>query len=170
MDIFKTWAGFMRETDILLQKAKYGSNKFEVALPSFLDMYYVQMLSPLTVFQLFCAILWLLDSYWQYSVFNLFMVFAFEASVVFQRLKNLNSLKGMDNKESHLYIFRQEEWQLKSTVELVPGDIFSLVMFTSSSNNSSKNIDQDQDEKSTKNENETEEKKESVVSLVDSFV
>ena len=34
---FKNWSGFMKETDVSLQKAKYGSNKFEVALPSFLD-------------------------------------------------------------------------------------------------------------------------------------
>ena len=43
----------------------------------------------------------------QYSVFTLFMIFTFEASVVMQRIKNLNTLKGMDNKEIEVYVYRQ---------------------------------------------------------------
>ena len=119
---------------------RYGKNLFEISLPAFMDLYKQQLVSPFTVFQLFCVILWCLDSYWQYSVgrwvggwvggsvlslllcvrldllvcvsmcsfhlpthpplqvFTLFMIFSFEASVVMQRIKNLNVLKGMDNK------------------------------------------------------------------------
>jgi manganese-transporting P-type ATPase len=74
-----------------------------------MDLYKQQLVSPFTVFQLFCVILWCLDSYWQYSVFTLFMIFSFEASVVMQRIKNLNTLKGMDNREIDVYVYRQRK-------------------------------------------------------------
>lgn len=32
-----------------------------------MDLYKQQLVSPFTVFQLFCVILWCLDSYWQVS-------------------------------------------------------------------------------------------------------
>lgn len=56
--------------------------------------------------QLFSTALWLLDSYWQYFMFTLFMIAAFEATVVMQRLKNLQTLKGMGNDVINLKVFR----------------------------------------------------------------
>lgn len=44
---------------------RFGKNKFEISLPAFMDLYKQQLVSPFTVFQLFCVILWCLDSYWQ---------------------------------------------------------------------------------------------------------
>jgi len=86
---------------------RHGKNLFEITMPAFMDLYKQQLVSPFTVFQLFCVILWCLDSYWQYSVFTLFMIFSFEASVVFQRIKNLNTLKGMDNRSLDAYVYRK---------------------------------------------------------------
>lgn len=82
------------------------------------------------------------------------MIFSFEASVVFQRIKNLNTLKGMDNREIDVHVFRGGRyilnptepstwdpsqqplipdcvetggrWEETKTTELVPGDLFSL--------------------------------------------
>lgn len=56
--------------------------------------------------QLFSTALWLLDSYWQYFLFTLFMIASFEATVVMQRLKNLQTLKGMGNDVVNLRVHR----------------------------------------------------------------
>eukprot|EP00607_Mallomonas_marina_P002717 CAMPEP_0182440352 /NCGR_PEP_ID=MMETSP1167-20130531/87011_1 /TAXON_ID=2988 /ORGANISM="Mallomonas Sp, Strain CCMP3275" /LENGTH=1295 /DNA_ID=CAMNT_0024634289 /DNA_START=719 /DNA_END=4606 /DNA_ORIENTATION=- len=108
-------------------KEVYGPNKFQMSSPAFLDLYYLQITSPFTVFQLFCSLLWCLDEYWQYSLFTLFMIFTFEATTVFQRLQSMKMLKGMGNEPRPIRAFRYGKWREVSTEELVPGDVFSLV-------------------------------------------
>lgn len=56
--------------------------------------------------QLFSTALWLLESYWKYFMYTLFMIAAFEATVVIQRLKNLQTLKGMGNTVINVKVFR----------------------------------------------------------------
>lgn len=124
---FGKWRGFATDGEVMDAQERFGKNLFEITLPAFMDLYKQQLLSPFTVFQLFCVILWCLDSYWQYSVFTLFMIFSFEASVVMQRIKNLNVLKGMDNKVLDVLVFRNRRWEVTRTTELVPGDVFSLI-------------------------------------------
>ena len=94
--------------------------------PSFLDLYFQQITSPLTVFQLFCIILWCLDDYWQYSLFSLFMILLFEATTVFSRIKSVSMLKGMGNEPRPIRVYRYGKWCEVSTEDLVPGDLFSL--------------------------------------------
>mmetsp|Transcript_16379 Transcript_16379/g.27725 ORF Transcript_16379/g.27725 Transcript_16379/m.27725 type:complete len:211 (+) Transcript_16379:130-762(+) len=64
----------------------WGNNKMSIPIPTFLDLYQEHVVAPFFVFQLFCTLLWLLDEYWYYSLFNLFMLFFFEGTVVMQRL------------------------------------------------------------------------------------
>ena len=105
---------------------RFGPNKFDVRQPSFMDMYKSQLLSPFTVFQLFCVILWMLDDYWQYSAFTLFMILGFEATVVFSRIKSLSALRGMGNAKRKMMVYRYGSWRKVWTTELLPGDILSL--------------------------------------------
>uniref|UniRef100_A0A7S1BRA1 P-type ATPase A domain-containing protein n=1 Tax=Corethron hystrix TaxID=216773 RepID=A0A7S1BRA1_9STRA len=126
--IFQNWTGLA--TPSLIQKAQnlYGKNETEIPSPSFLELYRKQLLSPFTVFQLFCVCLWMLDGMWQYSLFTLFMIFTFEGTVVFSRMKSLSSLKGMGSKDGSntILVHRKKVWSSVQVSELVPGDIVSI--------------------------------------------
>jgi manganese-transporting P-type ATPase len=120
------WRGIPEEKIETQLKELHGPNKFQMSAPAFLDLYIEQITSPFTVFQIFCIVLWMLDDYWQYSLFTLFMICTFEATSVFSRLKSLSTLKGMGNEPRPIYAYRFNKWSEISTEELLPGDIFSL--------------------------------------------
>lgn len=122
-----TWNGFESDHHLISGQIRYGSNAFSVKQPTFGELYKAQLLNPFTVFQLFCVILWMLDEYWQYSLFNLFMILMFEATVVFSRIKSLSALRGMGNKSRPIWVHRLGKWKMVETSELLPGDLMSLV-------------------------------------------
>ena len=78
------------------------------------------------VFQFFCASLWLLDEYWNYALFNIFAICLYEASTVFGKLKNLQALRGMKNEAVMVHVYRSSCWQVVTTEDLLPGDVFSI--------------------------------------------
>jgi cation-transporting ATPase 13A1 len=122
----ETWTGFESDHHLISGQIRYGSNMFSVKQPTFAELYKAQLLSPFTVFQLFCVILWMLDDYWQYSFFTLFMILMFEATTAFSRIKCLGALRGMGNKARPVYVHRLGQWTLAETPDLLPGDIMSL--------------------------------------------
>ena len=126
MEFFATWKGFDSPLKVQASFLRFGANVFDVKQPTFMEMYKKQLLSPFTVFQIFCVVLWLLDDYWQYSFFTLFMILIFEATVVFSRIKSLGALKGMGNTSRPLLVYRQGAWKTMQSVELLPGDVLSL--------------------------------------------
>jgi len=125
LSFFATWNG-IADAQLEAASIRFGENKFDVRQPTFKELYKAQLLSPFTVFQLFCVVLWMLDDYWQYSAFTLFMILTFEATVVFSRIKSLGALRGMGNRERLVGVYRGGEWRNVWTTELLPGDILSL--------------------------------------------
>ena len=126
LDFLESWKGFNSGHHLISGQIRYGPNAFSVKQPTFKELYKAQLLSPFTVFQLFCVILWMLDDYWQYSFFTLFMILMFEATVCFSRIKSLSALRGMGNKARPVWVHRLGEWTMVETTELLPGDIVSL--------------------------------------------
>jgi cation-transporting ATPase 13A1 len=126
----QTWKGFSSPELVEAATIRYGPNVFEVKQPNFVDLYKAQLLNPFTVFQLFCVLLWAIDDYLIYSFFSLGMVLLFEGTVVFQRLKSLQALRGMGNPPRPVFVYREEKWTVVESTWLLPGDIMSLTRQT----------------------------------------
>lgn len=105
---------------------RYGQNKLSVSTPKFFDLWKKQMLSPIAIFQFFSAALWLLDSYWQYTLFTLFSIGALESTTAFQRLRTLGALNKMSTKPKPILVYRDQKWQELSAETLQPGDLISI--------------------------------------------
>jgi len=82
LEHYKSHEGFEDKKALQQAELVWGSNKMDIPIPGFLDLYQEHLVAPFFVFQLFCTLLWLLDEYWYYSLFNLGMLFFFEGTVV----------------------------------------------------------------------------------------
>ncbi|KAG5486251.1 hypothetical protein LSCM1_07374 [Leishmania martiniquensis] len=87
--------GLKKETDRSKQEDIYGVNKMEVVIPEFQDLFVDHALSPFFVFQMFCVLLWCLDEYWYYSLFTGVMMVGMECTTVYQRIRNMRTLRDM---------------------------------------------------------------------------
>ncbi|GAX25788.1 cation-transporting ATPase 13A1 [Fistulifera solaris] len=122
----QSYQGLNSTERVAANQIRYGPNLFNVKSPSFLELYKKQLLNPFSVFQIFCVLLWAIDDYLIYSFFSLFIVLMFEGTVVFQRIKSMQALRGMGNPSRHIYVYRAGAWSITDTTKLLPGDIVSL--------------------------------------------
>ncbi|KAI9204679.1 uncharacterized protein BJ171DRAFT_505077, partial [Polychytrium aggregatum] len=123
---YRRKTGVISDDDLNALAAKYGQNKFDIPIPSFQELFKEHLVAPFFVFQLFCVALWFLDDMWYYSLFTLFMLFVFESTVVFQRLRNLQEFRSMSIKPYPIPVYRNGKWTQIQTDDLVPGDICSV--------------------------------------------
>ncbi|KAI9807413.1 MAG: hypothetical protein M1833_000158 [Piccolia ochrophora] len=104
----------------------YGDNTFDIPVPTFTELFKDHAVAPFFVFQVFCVGLWMLDEYWYYSLFTLFMLVAFESTVVWQRQRTLTEFRGMSIKPYDIWVHRQGSWQQIQSDKLLPGDLVSV--------------------------------------------
>ena len=104
----------------------YGDNTFDIPVPTFTELFKEHTVAPFFVFQIFCVGLWMLDDYWYYSLFTLFMLVAFESTVVWQRQRTLTEFRGMGIKPFNIWVHRTKGWEEVKSDKLLPGDLVSV--------------------------------------------
>ncbi|RUP50895.1 hypothetical protein BC936DRAFT_137174 [Jimgerdemannia flammicorona] len=127
LSTYQNARGLETENDVAYVTEKYGLNRFEIPMPSFMELFKEHAVAPFFVFQIFCVGLWCLDEYWYYSLFTLFMLIVFECTVVFQRIKTIGEFRTMAQKPYPVYVRRNKKWITVQSDELLPGDLCSVV-------------------------------------------
>ncbi|GAX79126.1 hypothetical protein CEUSTIGMA_g6566.t1 [Chlamydomonas eustigma] len=128
-ETFESYAkmtGHGTEQKALAAHDKYGLNKFEVPVPPFAELLKEHLMAPFFVFQVFCVFLWMLDDYWYYSLFTLFMLVSFECTIVNQRLRSLKELRSMQTPKQDVQVYRSGKWQQIPGEGLLVGDLISI--------------------------------------------
>ncbi|KAJ0167144.1 Manganese-transporting ATPase 1 [Colletotrichum tanaceti] len=118
--------GITTQAELTRIEEHYGPNAFDIPVPTFTELFKEHAVAPFFVFQIFCVGLWMLDEYWYYSLFTLFMLVAFESTVVWQRQRTLNEFRGMSIKPYDVYVYRLGKWTEIMSDKLLPGDLVSV--------------------------------------------
>ncbi|KAL2163908.1 hypothetical protein VTH06DRAFT_3120 [Thermothelomyces fergusii] len=126
LETFQKSKGITSAADLKRLEEHYGSNTFDIPVPTFTELFKEHAVAPFFVFQVFCVGLWLLDEYWYYSLFTLFMLVMFESTVVWQRQRTLTEFRSMSIKPYDIYVFRFGKWTQIQSDKLVPGDLVSV--------------------------------------------
>ncbi|KAI8623415.1 cation pump, Ca2+ pump [Xylariaceae sp. FL1651] len=126
IDKFQRCRGITTQAELTRLEQYYGTNTFDIPVPTFTELFKEHAVAPFFVFQIFCVGLWMLDEYWYYSLFTLFMLVAFESTVVWQRQRTLNEFRGMSIKPYEMLVYRLGKWSEIYSDKLVPGDLVSV--------------------------------------------
>ncbi|KAI5187452.1 manganese-transporting P-type ATPase [Nematocida homosporus] len=106
----------------LIERSILPKNEFKIEPPTFLNMFAEHAVSPFFVFQIFCALLWMLDEYWKYSLFTFASIIVFEGGMVFQRLSNIRQMRSLNLAPQKILRIRDNKKEEVLSSELCPGD------------------------------------------------
>lgn len=123
---FQQSKGLQKKSEIERIQQHYGANIFDIPVPTFTELFQEHAVAPFFVFQIFCVGLWMLDEYWYYSLFTLFMLVVFESTVVWQRQRTLKEFRGMSIKPYEVFVYREKKWVEVLSDALLPGDLVSV--------------------------------------------
>lgn len=123
---FQKSKGITSAAELTRLEQHYGTNTFDIPVPTFTELFKEHAVAPFFVFQIFCVGLWLLDEYWYYSLFTLFMLVAFESTVVWQRQRTMNEFRAMSIKPYEMWVYRLGKWTEIFSDKLLPGDLVSV--------------------------------------------
>lgn len=123
---FQKSKGIESAAELSKLQQHFGENTFDIPVPTFVELFQEHAVAPFFVFQIFCVGLWMLDEYWYYSLFTLFMLVVFESTVVWQRQRTLTEFKGMSIKPYDIYVHRNGKWEETQSDKLYPGDLVSV--------------------------------------------
>ncbi|KAH6660911.1 hypothetical protein BKA67DRAFT_549554 [Truncatella angustata] len=126
LDQFQKSKGITSQAELTRLEQYYGTNTFDIPVPTFTELFKEHAVAPFFVFQIFCVGLWMLDEYWYYSLFTLFMLVMFESTVVWQRQRTLNEFRGMSIKPYNVWVYRLGKWTEVQSDNLLPGDLVSI--------------------------------------------
>ncbi|KAL2015248.1 hypothetical protein VTK56DRAFT_5945 [Thermocarpiscus australiensis] len=126
LEKFQRARGITSAAELQRLEQHYGTNTFDIPVPTFTELFKEHAVAPFFVFQVFCVGLWLLDEYWYYSLFTLFMLVMFESTVVWQRQRTLTEFRSMSIKPYDIYVFRLGKWTEIQSDKLLPGDLVSV--------------------------------------------
>ncbi|CEF67827.1 Cation-transporting P-type ATPase family and Cation-transporting P-type ATPase, subfamily V and P-type ATPase, A domain and HAD-like domain and P-type ATPase, cytoplasmic domain N-containing protein [Strongyloides ratti] len=123
---FNSWTGLTSDEIINETKLKYGDNKMEMAVPSFMELFIERATAPFFVFQVFCVGLWCLEDLVYYSLFTLSMLAMFEMLIVKQQMMNMTMIRNMGNKPFLVDVYRNKKWIKIHSDQLLVGDLISI--------------------------------------------
>lgn len=130
-DITSALASYVTSNGLTTKQAadvlkRYGSNVYDIPLPTFGELFQEHAVAPFFVFQVFCVMLWLMDEYWYYSLLTLVMLVVLEAQMVHRRRSDLSELRAMRIPPRPMHVFRDANWKVVQSDQLLPGDIVAL--------------------------------------------
>ena len=113
-------------SELLEKKARYGSNIIEIPSPSFLNLYKEHIVTPFFIFHFICSLIRIFDNNSYKYIISLIMTLIFEITISWKRIFNSATIKNMKTPAHYLYVYRDDEWNLVSSIDIYPGDIISL--------------------------------------------
>uniref|UniRef100_A0A0N4ZFJ5 Cation-transporting ATPase n=1 Tax=Parastrongyloides trichosuri TaxID=131310 RepID=A0A0N4ZFJ5_PARTI len=134
MSYFNTWMGLPSEEIVNETRMKFGDNKMEMAIPSFMELFIERATAPFFVFQVFCVGLWCLEDLLYYSLFTLSMLAMFEMLIVKQQMMNMTMIRNMGNKPHLIDVYRNKKWIKILSDQLLVGDLISIGRSSSDQN------------------------------------